>query len=74
MSTTTTIGKLKITTFDVPPAGFDPRSASDDVLARHGWPARPDAKTSPRFRAQWERTFGGKVKYVAPDFRVCSWS
>jgi hypothetical protein len=69
MPRTTAIGKLKITTFEAPPAGFDPRTASDDLLARHGWPARPDAKTSPRLRMHWERAFGGKLTYVAPDFR-----
>jgi hypothetical protein len=38
-----------------PPKDFDPFTATDDDLKRHGLPLRPDAQTKPGMAALWER-------------------
>lgn len=49
---------------EVPPAGFQPAVASDDLLARHGFPVRPAAAadltawTTRMSQATWPRTQG----------------
>jgi hypothetical protein len=68
-----------IRTFPVPPAGFDPRQASDLDLARYGFPPRPDQKADPDHYAMWERVmaaakirWNGELKALpgSGDFRV----
>jgi hypothetical protein len=39
--------------YDVPPPGFDPRSASAAELRRYGLPRRPDPDIEPEFHAHW---------------------
>jgi hypothetical protein len=66
----TSVGKLEVATFDLPPANFDPQAEFDSVLVRHGWPRRPDALESPRLRAQWDRYFARHLEYVVPEFKL----
>src|SRR5579871_6238485 len=41
------------TTFDAPPVGFDPISASDEELQYHGFAPRPSQNTEPKAYATW---------------------
>lgn len=41
------------TTFDAPPAGFDPINASDEELQYHGFAPRPNQATEPKAYATW---------------------
>ena len=46
------------TTIEAPPAGFDPISASDEDLAYHGFPPRPNQNTEPKAFATWAKRDG----------------
>jgi Peptidase A4 family len=43
--------------FQPPPAGFDPQTASARALAVHGFPRRPDPAKEPALAALWQRAF-----------------
>src|SRR5579863_5217560 len=43
------------TTIAAPPAGFDPTNASDEELAYHGFPPRPNQTTEAKQYASWVR-------------------
>jgi hypothetical protein len=59
----------RVSAFALPPAGFDPRSASSAELRRYGIPRRPDAATRPELAALWDKIFSRKLTYIAPTFR-----
>jgi hypothetical protein len=61
---------ISVRTYEPAPANFDPRTAPDSLLLRHGFPTRPDTQTSPELRKAWERAVTGKVNYIVPTFRV----
>ena len=44
-----------IRTFPAPAADFKPLAASDEALARYGFPPRPDKQANPRGYMLWER-------------------
>ncbi|MGL6236691.1 MAG: G1 family glutamic endopeptidase [Segniliparus sp.] len=46
----------RITTFGVPPSGFDPAAASDQELMRYGFPRRP---AQPQQRERYEQLLAG---------------
>ncbi|HYN37629.1 MAG TPA: G1 family glutamic endopeptidase [Rhodospirillales bacterium] len=48
---------------DLPPAGFDPRCAEPEVLARCGIPPKPDA---PDLAAFWTEMFAPPLAFVGP--------
>lgn len=50
------------TTYYVPPAGFDPATASDEQLAEYHLPARP---TDPTAQSQWNSSVG-RASFAAP--------
>jgi hypothetical protein len=54
--------------FQVPPLGFDPKSAPNEELQRYGLLARPNAESSPQYQKLWSRTYSAKVDFVAPTF------
>ena len=59
-----------ITTFPLPPSGFDPLTASPGDLARFGFPQRPE---DPRLLARYRSVFTrlkGKARYIEPTFKV----
>jgi hypothetical protein len=66
-----TIGSTTIHTFPLPPEAFDPLSASEEALARHGFPRRPDHRTMPEAAARWAAAFSrySRANHVAPEFR-----
>jgi Peptidase A4 family len=44
-------------TFDPPPDGFDPQTASEENLLRYGFPRRPDPEREPHLMRLWQRAF-----------------
>jgi hypothetical protein len=59
----------EIRTFEPPPHGFDPFTASPAELARHGFPPLP---TDPHHLARYRRLMNelkGRFRYVPPTFR-----
>ena len=59
----------RIRTHPLPPAGFNPRTASPLELRRHGLPQRPDPKIRPKLAALWDDIFSRKLTYITPTFR-----
>lgn len=53
-----------------PPAGFDPLTASDAVLARAGYPRRPDPATEPAAAKRWTTLLSRPMRVVTPGLQV----
>ena len=60
------------TTIEAPPAGFDPIAASDQDLAYHGFPPRPNQNTEPKAYATWVRAMKASKVRVAPNLQQTS--
>jgi hypothetical protein len=58
-----------VRTFPLPPAGFDPRAASSQLLRRYGLPQRPDPSARAQLAALWDKIFSLKLIYVTPEFQ-----
>ena len=56
--------------FPAPPAGFDPRKASNKMLEKRGFPHRPDPKALPIAHAIWNRVLSRPLKIVKPTFKI----
>lgn len=54
-------------TFDVPPKGFDPLTASDASLLRYGLPRRPDPTAQPRLARLWKDAFSRPMTFIKPE-------
>ncbi|WP_428329472.1 G1 family glutamic endopeptidase [Mucilaginibacter sp.] len=65
-SGTQTLSNLK--THPLPPAEFDPRTATDATLKNYGIPKRPDAAKSPKLAEHWDKVFSKKLTYITPQF------
>ncbi len=53
-----------VSTFNAPPSGFNPLTASDMELATYGFPPRPSAQSDPERYAQWSRAMkAAKVRW-----------
>ena len=59
----------RVRTHPLPPARFDPRSASPVELRRYGLPQRPDPSIRPELAALWDEIFSHKLTYVTPTFQ-----
>ncbi len=59
-----------ITTYDAPPAGFDPHTAEDRLLRKHGFPRRPDAIKEPHLKAIWDTAFASKPRFIKAEVAV----
>ena len=55
------------TTIDAPPAGFDIINASDEELAYHGFPPRPNQATEPKAYASWVKAMTHSKTRVVPS-------
>jgi Peptidase A4 family len=64
-----TASDLGLKSFDMPPNGFDPKAAPDDVLKRFGVLQRPGPDTSIQYRKFWDGLFSRDATYVAPRFK-----
>jgi len=60
------------TTVEAPPAGFDPIAASDQDLAYHGFPPRPNQNTEPKAYATWVKAMKASKVRVAPNLQQTS--
>ncbi len=60
---------FRVRTYEPPPAGFDPRTASPRLLLHHGFPARPDPRKTPELRKRWDRAFARPRTWITPVFR-----
>jgi hypothetical protein len=56
--------------YDPPPAGFDPHTAPDAVLLRHGLPRRPDPEREPQLARIWKRVFARPLTYLKAELKV----
>jgi len=63
-----TANDLGLKAFKLPPTGFDPKTATQDVLRQLGVPSRPGADSSSEYRQLWNRMFAKTATYVAPRF------
>ncbi len=61
-----------VTTILAPPAGFDPINASDEDLAYHGFPPRPNQNTEPKAYATWVKAMNGSKTRVTPKLEQTS--
>jgi hypothetical protein len=59
-------------TFELPPDGFDPMTASADKLRRYGLPRRPDPDSEPHLARLYARTFSRPHKFIKPKLVVDS--
>ena len=55
------------TTIEAPPAGFDPIAASDEELAYHGFPPRPNQSAQPKAYATWVKAMKASRVRVVPN-------
>jgi Peptidase A4 family len=53
---------------DLPPAGFDPLTASDRLLETYGLPTRPDSETEPELFEFWKLELGNNPTFIVPVF------
>jgi hypothetical protein len=60
------------TTIVAPPAGFDPIAASDEELAYHGFPPRPNQNTEPKAYATWVKAMQHSKTRVMPTLAQTS--
>lgn len=60
-------------TFPLPPPDFDPLTAPDYLLRRHGVPRRPDAEREPKAWALWQRIFSRDLTFIQPELRPAEW-
>jgi Peptidase A4 family len=55
------------TTIEAPPAGFDPIAASDEDLAYHGFPPRPNQVEQPKAYATWAKAMNHSKTRMVPS-------
>ncbi len=66
-------GLSRYRSYDRPPEGFDPLTAPDELLLRHGLPRRPDPNREPELARIWERTFARPLRYTKADLAIDPW-
>jgi Peptidase A4 family len=64
-----THAEIGIVPTEVPPRGFDPRTAPPDILGRYGILQRPSDGASSQYRKLWERMYPRGVNFVVPNFK-----
>ena len=55
-----------ITTFEPPPADFDPLTADQSTLRNHGYPYRP---SEPAALARWKELLGKPSRFIKPTIK-----
>ncbi len=63
-----TIGNLSVRTFEAPPEGFDPLTASKTTLMRHGIVPKPDEEKEPELYKAWHKVFSRDLNHIVPEF------
>ena len=59
-----------ITTYEPPPSGFDPLSASHQLLRKHGFPHRPDPDKEPRLSKLWRDSLSRPLQMIKAELEV----
>src|ERR1700722_10622987 len=59
-------------TFELPPDGFDPMTASAKELRRYGLPRRPDPDSEPHLAQLFARAFSRPRTFTEPELVVDS--
>jgi hypothetical protein len=66
----TTFAKgFRVRTYEAPPRGFNPLTATPRQLLHHGLPTRPDARAEPTLREMWNKAFSRPRNWITPEFR-----
>ena len=60
----------RMRSYDPPPIGFDPRTASEDLLRHHGLPRRPDPTKEPGLAKMWELAFSRPLNYIKAELAI----
>src|ERR1700721_65330 len=60
----------KYTTFDPPPIGFDPTTASAQLLRRYGISPRPDPVKQPQLCQLWDKVVALKPKVIKAQLAI----
>jgi len=56
--------------YPLPPADFDPLSATDAQLDQYGLPARPDQEAEPELFQYWSWLLGKPFRVITPEFSI----
>jgi len=56
--------------FDPPPPGFDPHTAPNEVLLRHGLPRRPHPEREPDIARIWKLIFARPLTYIKAELKL----
>lgn len=59
-----------ITCYDAPPEDFDPLTADNRLLRKHGIAKRPEAEHESHLRTIWDRAFSSKPKFIKAKVSV----
>ena len=57
-------------TYNPPPKSFDPRTAPDEQLRRHGIPRRPDPEREPKLSRLWRHAFARRPNFVRAELAI----
>lgn len=60
----------RMRSYDPPPIGFDPRTASEDLLRHHGLPRRPDPNKEPDLAKIWELAFSRPLTFIKAELAI----
>ena len=60
----------RIRTYPSSPRRFDPHTASQEELLRHGLPRRPDPEKEPQLARLWKRVFARPVRFVEAKLAI----
>jgi hypothetical protein len=68
MKTHTLDGNVKVRTFVPPPPDFDPLSANQSDLLKHGFPAVPESREQRELYKRLFQQMKGRFRYIEPTF------
>jgi len=60
----------RMRTYAPPPIHFDPHTASQEDLLRHGFPQRPDPERHPQLARIWKRAFARPIRFDEAELVV----
>lgn len=60
----------RMRSYDPPAEGFDPHTAPEELLRKHGLPRRPDPETEPELAQLFKRAFIRPNKYIKAELAI----
>src|SRR5689334_22012579 len=60
----------RFVTYEPAPGGFDPKTASDHLLRKHGFPRRPDPRSEAEMHQLWEEAFSRPMQMIKAELTV----